>query len=151
MLHVITKKGKGYAPAEENPEKFHGVSVFDKQTGKSAVSTVSAPPAYTKVFGDAMIELAEKNEKLVAITAAMPDGTGLKAFGQKFPPRFIDVGIAEEHAVCMAGGLACEGIKPVVAIYSTFLQRAFDQIIHDVCLQKLPVIFASGPGRLGGR
>ncbi len=150
MLHVVTKKGKGYAPAEENPEKFHGVSVFDKQTGKSAVSTVPAPPSYTKVFGDAMIELAEKNEKLVAITAAMPEGTGLKAFGQKFPKRFIDVGIAEEHAICMAAGLACEGIKPVAAIYSTFLQRAFDQIIHDVCLQKLPVVFALDRGGLVG-
>jgi len=150
MLHVVTKKGKGYAPAEENPEKFHGVSVFDKQTGKSAVSTVPAPPSYTKVFGDAMIELAEKNEKIVAITAAMPEGTGLKAFGQKFPKRFIDVGIAEEHAICMAAGLACEGIKPVAAIYSTFLQRAFDQIIHDVCLQKLPVVFALDRGGLVG-
>ena len=150
LLHVVTKKGKGYAPAEENPEKFHGVSVFDKQTGKSAISTVPAPPAYTKVFGDAMIELAGKNDKLVAITAAMPEGTGLKAFGQKFPGRFIDVGIAEEHAVCMAAGLACEGIKPVAAIYSTFLQRAFDQIIHDVCLQKLPVVFALDRGGLVG-
>jgi 1-deoxy-D-xylulose-5-phosphate synthase len=150
LLHIVTKKGKGYAPAEENPEKFHGVSVFDKHTGKSAVSTVPAPPSYTKVFGDAMIELAEKNEKIVAITAAMPEGTGLKAFGQKFPGRFIDVGIAEEHAICMAGGLACEGIKPVAAIYSTFLQRAFDQIIHDVCLQKLPVVFALDRGGLVG-
>jgi 1-deoxy-D-xylulose-5-phosphate synthase len=150
MLHVVTKKGKGYGPAEANPEKYHGVSVFDKHTGKMAVSTLPAPPSYTKVFGDAMIELAEKNEKLVAITAAMPDGTGLKPFAQRFPGRFIDVGIAEEHGVCMAGGLACEGVKPVVAIYSTFLQRAFDQIIHDVCLQKLPVVFALDRGGLVG-
>jgi len=150
MLHVITKKGKGYKPAEENPEKFHGVSVFDKTTGKSAVAAAPAPPSYTKVFGDAMLELAEKNDKLVGITAAMPEGTGLKAFGQKYPGRYIDVGIAEEHAVCMAAGLACESVKPVVAIYSTFLQRAFDQIIHDVCLQKLPVVFALDRGGLVG-
>ncbi|HET9869870.1 MAG TPA: 1-deoxy-D-xylulose-5-phosphate synthase, partial [bacterium] len=150
MLHVVTKKGKGYAPAEENPEKFHGVSVFDKQTGKSVAAAGPSAPTYTKVFGDAMIELAAKDPKLVAITAAMPEGTGLKAFGQRFPAQFIDVGIAEEHAVCMAAGLACEGVKPVVAIYSTFLQRAFDQIIHDVCLQKLPVVFALDRGGLVG-
>ncbi|MGH7739997.1 MAG: 1-deoxy-D-xylulose-5-phosphate synthase [bacterium] len=150
MLHVVTQKGKGYAPAEQNPEKFHGVSVFDKHTGKSTVSNTPAPPSYTKVFGDAMIELALSHPKLVGITAAMPEGTGLKAFGQAYPDRFIDVGIAEEHAVCMAAGLACEGIKPVAAIYSTFLQRAFDQIIHDVCLQKLPVVFALDRGGLVG-
>ena len=151
MLHVVTQKGKGYSPAEENPEKFHGVTVFDKQTGKStAVSVTGAAPAYTKVFSDAIMELAKDNPKLVAITAAMPEGTGLKKFGEIFPDRFIDVGIAESHAVCMAAGLACEGIKPVVAIYSTFLQRAYDQIIHDVCLQKLPVIFALDRGGLVG-
>ena len=151
MLHVVTQKGKGYGPAEENPEKFHGVSVFDKQTGMTAVAaTPSAPPAYTKVFGDAMIELAKDHQNLVGITAAMPEGTGLKKFGEAFPERFVDVGIAEGHAVCMAAGMACEGIKPVVAIYSTFLQRAYDQIIHDVCIQKLPVIFALDRGGLVG-
>ncbi len=151
MLHIVTQKGKGYAPAEENPEKFHGVSVFDKETGKLAVATGSATaPSYTKVFGDALIELAKDHPKLVGITAAMPDGTGLKKFGELYPDRFVDVGIAEGHAVCMAAGMACEGIKPVLAIYSTFLQRAFDQIIHDVCLQKLPVVFALDRGGLVG-
>ncbi len=151
MLHVVTRKGKGYSPAEENPEKFHGVTVFDKETGKStAVPVTGAAPAYTKVFGDAMIELAKNNPKLVGITAAMPEGTGLKKFGEIYTDRYIDVGIAESHGVCMAAGLACEGIKPVVAIYSTFLQRAYDQIIHDVCLQKLPVVFALDRGGLVG-
>jgi 1-deoxy-D-xylulose-5-phosphate synthase len=150
MLHVVTQKGKGYAPAEENPEKFHGISVFDKQTGKTAAAAAPGAPAYTKVFSDAMVELAKDNPKIAAITAAMPEGTGLKKFGELYPDRYIDVGIAEGHAVCMAAGLACEGIKPVVAIYSTFLQRAFDQIIHDVALQKLPVIFALDRGGLVG-
>jgi 1-deoxy-D-xylulose-5-phosphate synthase len=151
MLHVVTQKGRGYGPAEENPEKFHGVSIFDKQTGKStAASAPSTAPAYTKVFGDALIELAKDHPNLVGITAAMPEGTGLKKFGDQYPDRYIDVGIAEGHAVCMAAGLACEGVKPVVAIYSTFLQRAYDQIIHDVCLQKLPVVFALDRGGLVG-
>lgn len=151
MLHVITQKGKGYGPAEENPEKFHGVTVFDKQTGKSpAPTSPSSIPSYTKVFGDALIELAAANPKVVGITAAMPEGTGLKKFGEQYPDRYVDVGIAEGHAVCMAAGMACEGMKPVVAIYSTFLQRAYDQIIHDVCLQKLPVIFALDRGGLVG-
>ncbi len=152
MLHVVTQKGKGYAPAEQNPEKYHGVTVFDKETGKlvAAPASSSAPPAYTKVFGDALIELAGKNPNVVGITAAMPGGTGLNKFGELFPDRYVDVGIAEGHAVCMAAGMACEGMKPVVAIYSTFLQRAFDQIIHDVCLQKLPVIFALDRGGLVG-
>jgi 1-deoxy-D-xylulose-5-phosphate synthase len=151
MLHVVTQKGKGYAPAEENPEKYHGVTVFDKETGKLvAASSSSAPPAYTKVFGDALIELAGLKSNVVGITAAMPGGTGLSKFGELFPDRYVDVGIAEGHAVCMAAGMACEGMKPVVAIYSTFLQRAFDQIIHDVCLQKLPVIFALDRGGLVG-
>jgi 1-deoxy-D-xylulose-5-phosphate synthase len=151
LLHVVTQKGRGYAPAEENPEKYHGVTVFDKETGKLApAASASAPPAYTKVFGDALIELAGMNPKLVGITAAMPSGTGLNKFAELFPDRFVDVGIAEGHAVCMAAGMACEGMKPVVAIYSTFLQRAFDQIIHDVCLQKLPVIFALDRGGLVG-
>jgi len=152
MLHVVTQKGKGYAPAEENPEKYHGVTVFDKETGKlvAASSAPSAPPAYTKVFGDALIELAGTNPNIVGITAAMPGGTGLNKFGELFPDRYVDVGIAEGHAVCMAAGMACEGMKPVVAIYSTFLQRAYDQIIHDVCLQQLPVIFALDRGGLVG-
>ncbi len=151
LLHVITKKGKGYAPAEENPEKYHGVSVFDKETGMTQTPpTPGAPPSYTKVFGDAMIELGKDHPNLFAITAAMPEGTGLKKFGETYPDRFADVGIAEGHGVCMAAGLACEGLKPVVAIYSTFLQRAYDQIIHDVCLQKLPVVFALDRGGLVG-
>ncbi len=151
LLHIVTRKGKGYGPAEENPEKYHGVTVFDKVTGKSTAVPVSgAAPAYTKVFGDALIELAKDHPNLVGITAAMPEGTGLKKFGEAYPGRFIDVGIAEGHAVCMAAGLACEGVKPVVAIYSTFLQRAYDQIIHDVCLQKLPVVFALDRGGLVG-
>lgn len=151
MLHVITQKGKGYAPAEENPEKYHGVTVFDKLTGKmTAPATPAATPSYTKVFSDTMMELAKDHPNLVGITAAMPEGTGLKKFGEAFPDRYVDVGIAEGHAVCMAAGLACEGVKPVVAIYSTFLQRAYDQIVHDVCLQKLPVVFALDRGGLVG-
>ena len=151
LLHVVTTKGKGYAPAEENPEKYHGVPMFDKETGMTVTPpTPGTPPSYTKVFGDAMIELAKDHPNLFAITAAMPEGTGLKKFGEIYPGRFADVGIAEEHGVCMAAGLACEGLKPVVAIYSTFLQRAFDQIIHDVCLQKLPVVFALDRGGLVG-
>ncbi|HVZ80864.1 MAG TPA: 1-deoxy-D-xylulose-5-phosphate synthase [bacterium] len=151
LLHVVTQKGKGYSFAEENPEKFHGVTVFDKETGKSTSAPVAgAPPAYTKVFGDTMIELAQQDPRIVAITAGMPEGTGLKKFGESFPDRFIDVGIAEGHGVCMAAGLACEGMVPVAAIYSTFLQRAYDQIIHDVCLQKLPVVFALDRGGLVG-
>src|SRR5581483_1646298 len=118
MLHVVTQKGKGYGPAEDNPEKYHGVSVFDKQTGTISPAAPAAAPSYTKVFGDTLIELAKDHSNLVGITAAMPEGTGLKKFGETFPDRFIDVGIAEGHAVCMAAGMACEGIKPVVAIYS---------------------------------
>ncbi len=151
MLHLITQKGKGYGPAEENPVKFHGVTVFDRETGMmTAPSVPGSAPTYTKVFGEAMIELAKDHPKLVGITAAMPDGTGLKKFGELYPGRYLDVGIAESHAVCMAAGMACEGLKPVVAIYSTFLQRAYDQIIHDVCLQKLPVVFALDRGGLVG-
>jgi len=142
LLHVITRKGKGYAPAEANPEKFHGIGVFDPATGQSAPTAPGTPPSYTQVFSDTMLELAEKRKDLVGITAAMPDGTGLKAFGERYPERYFDVGIAEGHAGCMAAGLACEGAKPVVAVYSTFIQHAYDQIIHDVCMQKLPVVFA---------
>ena len=134
LVHVLTKKGKGYRPAEEKPDKFHGVS----PKVRAAVSA----PTYTSVFSQALIELAEVDRDIVAITAAMPSGTGLDRFGERFPERYFDVGIAEQHAVTFAAGLAREGLKPVVAIYSTFLQRAYDQIIHDVALQNLPVIFA---------
>lgn len=139
MIHVVTKKGKGFAPAEERPEKFHGVGPFDVNTG-DALKVKKLD--YTQVFSNTMLEIAKKNPKLVAITAAMPDGTGLTAFKKAYPDRFFDVGIAEEHAVTFAAGLASEGQKPVVAIYSSFLQRAYDQMLHDVCIQDLPVVFA---------
>ena len=141
LLHVITKKGKGYAPAETNPVHFHGCGKFEVATGECVVAHDS-PPTYTKVFGDTMVELAHKDERIVAVTAAMPEGTGLAAFAEAFPQRFFDVGIAEQHGVTFAAGLASEGLKPVVAIYSTFLQRAYDQILHDVCIEALPVVFA---------
>ena len=140
LIHVITKKGKGYAPAEENPSKFHGVSPFDKETGELHGKTTK--DSYTDVFSQIMCDLGEKEPKLVAMTAAMKDGTGLSKFQEKYPERFFDVGIAEEHAVTFAAGLAAAGVKPVVALYSAFLQRSYDQIVHDVCMQKLPVIFA---------
>ena len=139
LIHVHTKKGKGYEPAEKFPEKFHGVGKFDKENGE--VEKKVSPPTYTEIFSQAILELAEKNKKIVAITAAMPSGTGLKDFSKKFPERFFDVGIAEEHATTLAAGMAAGGLHPVVAIYSTFIQRAYDQILHDVCLQNLPVIF----------
>ncbi len=140
FVHVVTTKGKGYAPAESNPEYFHGVGTFDPETGKG---TGPAPgPTYTDVFSDTIVALGRENPKVVAITAAMCSGTGLVDFRKTFPERFFDVGIAESHAVTFAAGLAREGKIPVVAIYSTFLQRALDQIIHDVCLQNLPVVFA---------
>ena len=141
LLHVITKKGKGYAPAETNPVHFHGCGKFEVATGECVVAHDS-PPTYTKVFGDTMVELAHKDDRIVAVTAAMPEGTGLAAFAEAFPQRFFDVGIAEQHGVTFAAGLASEGLKPVVAIYSTFLQRAYDQILHDVCIEALPVVFA---------
>ncbi len=140
ILHVITRKGKGYAPAEENPEKFHGTSEFDIDNGMPVSS--SKKPSYQDVFGKAIVDLAERDEKIVAITAAMKSGTGLDMFAEKFPHRYFDVGIAEQHAVTFAAALAAEGLSPVCAIYSTFLQRAYDQIIHDVALQGLGVIFA---------
>ncbi len=149
LLHVTTKKGKGYPQAENNPVYFHGVGCFDIATGNSVAPACNGP-SYTKVFGDAMIELADKNDKIVAVTAAMPEGTGLSGFAEKYPDRFFDVGIAEQHGVTFAAGLATEGFRPVVAIYSTFLQRAYDQIIHDVCIEKLPVIFAVDRGGLVG-
>ena len=139
LIHVHTIKGKGYAPAERSPEKFHGVGKFNKDTGEVAKKV--APPTYTEIFSKAIVDCARINKKIVAITAAMPAGTGLKNFAEKFPSRFFDVGIAEEHAVTLAAGMAAGGLRPVVAIYSTFIQRAYDQILHDVCLQNLPVIF----------
>jgi 1-deoxy-D-xylulose-5-phosphate synthase len=141
LIHVITKKGKGYAPAEENPGDYHGLGPFDIKTG-APVPPPEAPVSYTRCFGDTLAHLAEAEPKIVAITAAMPAGTGLMNFARRFPNRFFDVGIAEQHAVTFAAGLATEGMLPVVAIYSTFLQRALDQIIHDVCLQNLSVTFA---------
>ncbi len=140
LVHVLTKKGKGYAPAEKMPSKFHGVSPFDLQTGD--VLNTKKADSFTDVFADIMCELGEKEPRLVAITAAMKDGTGLSKFQKKFPDRFYDVGIAEQHAVTFAAGLAAAGMKPVFAVYSSFLQRGYDQIVHDVCMQNLPVIFA---------
>ena len=140
MLHVITQKGRGYSPAESNAAQFHGIGPFCVESGM--VATNGTKPTYTKVFGDELIKMAARNTDLVAITAAMPEGTGLKSFAQKYPDRFFDTGIAEQHAVTVAAGLAVAGKKPILAVYSTFLQRAYDQVFHDVCLQKLPVIFA---------
>lgn len=149
LLHVTTTKGKGYARAEQNPVYFHGVGCFDVETGDSTAPQCSGP-SYTRIFGDFMVRLARENEKVVAVTAAMPEGTGLSEFARQFPKRFFDVGIAEQHGVTFAAGLATQGLRPVVAIYSTFLQRAFDQIIHDVCIESLPVIFAIDRGGLVG-
>ena len=149
LLHVTTKKGKGYPQAEENPVYFHGVGCFDVRTGNSTAPACTGR-SYTQIFGDLMVRSAERNEKIIAVTAAMPEGTGLAAFAERFPDRFFDVGIAEQHGVTFAAGLATEGFRPVVAIYSTFLQRAYDQIIHDVCIEKLPVIFALDRGGLVG-
>jgi 1-deoxy-D-xylulose-5-phosphate synthase len=140
LVHVYTKKGKGYPPAEENPDIFHGIGQFDVETGKPLGSN-GVYPTFTKVFGECIIRLGEEHPELVAISAAMSDGTGLKGFASRFPDRFFDVGIAEQHAVTLAAGLASSGCIPVVAIYSTFLQRAYDQIVHDVARQALPVIF----------
>jgi 1-deoxy-D-xylulose-5-phosphate synthase len=141
LVHVLTTKGKGYEPAETDPTGFHGLGKFDPDTGEPKKS-VSEVPSYTEVFGDTLVRLARQDPKIVAITAAMPDGTGLVDFHKEFPTRFFDVGICEQHAVTFAGGLAVEGMRPVAVIYSTFLQRAYDQILHDVCIQKLPVVFA---------
>ena len=140
LLHVLTRKGKGYLPAEQDPSKFHGTGPFDIVTGEPL--TKSAKDSYTDVFSKVMLDLGKKDERLVAITAAMEDGTGLAAFHKHLPDRFFDVGIAEGHGVTFAAGLAAAGLHPVFAVYSSFLQRGFDQIIHDVCLQKLPVVFA---------
>lgn len=141
LIHAMTEKGHGYAPAEADPLKYHGVGQFDVESGKFAPKK-AAPPTYTNVFSDTLIRLAREDERIVAITAAMASGTGLDKFQRKLPKRFYDVGIAEQHAVTFAAGLAAEGMKPVAAIYSTFLQRAFDQVVHDVCLQNLDVTFA---------
>lgn len=140
LVHVITEKGKGYAPAERHPARFHGAEPFEIETGLPKVPRTT--PNYTDIFSTVMCKLGQREEKVVAITAAMPDGTGLKRFRNMYPERFFDVGIAEEHAVTFAAGLAAGGLKPVVAIYSSFLQRAYDQILHDVCIQNLPVVFA---------
>ena len=141
LIHVVTQKGKGYAPAEQSSDKYHGVAKFDVVSGDQA-KALNKGPSYTSVFSDSLIKEAERDEKIVALTAAMPDGTGLDKFAKKFPDRMFDVGIAEQHAVTFAGGLACEGFKPFVAIYSTFLQRAYDQLVHDIAVQNLPVRFA---------
>ena len=140
LVHVMTQKGKGYEPAERHPARFHGAEPFDIATG--VPKNKKSKANYTDVFSTVMIKLGQRNDKVVAITAAMPDGTGLKRFRNMYPDRFFDVGIAEEHAVTFAAGLAAGGLKPIVAIYSSFLQRAYDQILHDVCIQNLPVIFA---------
>jgi len=150
LLHVITQKGKGYVPAEMNPARFHGVGPFVVETGEPKESQKKSPPSYTEAFGEILCQLARENKNLVAITAAMQSGTGLEKFSREFPHRFYDIGIAEQHAVTFAAGLALEGMRPVVAIYSTFLQRAYDQIQQDVCLQNLPVIFALDRGGIVG-
>jgi 1-deoxy-D-xylulose-5-phosphate synthase len=148
LVHVITQKGKGYAPAERDPVAFHGVTPFDPATGASKKK--KGRPSYTAVFANTLIDLARARPDVVAITAAMPEGTGLNLFAKEFPDRYYDVGIAEQHAVTFAAGLATEGVRPVVAIYSTFLQRAYDQVVHDVCLQNLPVLFCLDRGGLVG-
>jgi len=142
LFHIITKKGKGYLPAENDPVRFHSAAPFELKTGKALVKEGPKGKTYTEVFGEKLVSLGEKNQKIVAITAAMPEGTGLDKFRDRFPERFFDVGIAEEHAICFAAGLAREGFKPVVAIYSTFLQRSYDQIIECIALQNLGVVLA---------
>jgi 1-deoxy-D-xylulose-5-phosphate synthase len=149
LLHVTTKKGKGYLPAEKNPVYFHGCGCFEVSTG-DCLDRPPAVPTYTEVFGRTMVDLAARDKRVVAVTAAMPEGTGLSRFAQLYPERFFDVGIAEQHAVTFAAALALEGFRPVVAIYSTFLQRAYDQILHDVCLENTPVVFALDRGGLVG-
>jgi len=140
LIHVLTNKGKGYAPAEENPIAFHGTGPFDVKTGRPSSKKTSAP-SYTQVFAQTLIKLAKNNNNIIAITAGMPNGTGLDKFSEAFPDKFYDVGIAEQHAITFAAGMAVEGLRPVIAIYSTFLQRGYDQILHDVCYQNLPVVF----------
>ena len=149
LLHVSTQKGKGYPPAEKNPVYFHGCTRFEVETG-NCLDKKNPNPSYTQVFGDAMVQLAKEDQGIIAVTAAMPEGTGLAQFSELFPERFFDVGIAEQHGVTFAAGLATENLKPVVAIYSTFLQRAYDQILHDVCLESLHVVFAVDRGGIVG-
>ncbi len=149
LLHVVTQKGKGYAPAENSADKYHGVSKFNVVTGEQSKAKPNAP-SYTKVFANSLIHEARKDDKVVGITAAMPGGTGMKEFGQVFPERMFDVGIAEQHAVTFAAGLAADGYKPFCAIYSTFLQRGYDQVVHDVAIQGLPVRFAMDRAGLVG-
>lgn len=153
LIHVLTRKGKGYAPAENNPVRFHGVGCFEPETGGQVANSkgAPAPPSHTKVFGDTLTRMAEQDKRIIAITAAMPEGTGLTDFAERFPDRFVDVGICEQHAVVLAAGLATQGLKPVVAIYSTFLQRAYDQIVHDVCTQNLPVTFCLDRAGIAGQ
>ncbi|MDP8257751.1 MAG: 1-deoxy-D-xylulose-5-phosphate synthase [Candidatus Alcyoniella australis] len=148
LVHAVTRKGKGYAPAEADPARYHGIGPFDPANGEPR--SKPGPPSYTQVFSDAICELGARDERIVAITAAMPQGTGLELFSQRFPRRTYDVGIAEQHGICFAAGLARAGLRPVAAIYSTFLQRAYDQVVHDVCLQNLPVVFAVDRGGLVG-
>ncbi len=150
LLHVLTKKGKGYEPAENNPPKFHGVGPFERESGDLKGVNSPKKPTYTSVFSDSIIRLAAEDDRIIAITAAMAEGTGLKKFAEAYPKRFFDVGIAEQHAVTFAAGLAVKGLRPVVAIYSTFMQRAYDQVLHDVCLQNLPVCFAMDRAGLVG-
>ena len=143
LLHIITAKGKGYPPAEEDPVKYHAVSPFDPEKGiVPSIPEANPPPTYTEVFGRWLCDMAEQDGRLLAITPAMREGSGLVEFEQRFPDRYFDVSIAEQHAVTLAAGMACEETRPVVAIYSTFLQRAYDQLIHDVAVQNLPVLFA---------
>ncbi|WP_409432132.1 1-deoxy-D-xylulose-5-phosphate synthase [Litorimonas sp. RW-G-Af-16] len=149
LIHVVTQKGKGYAPAEASADKYHGVSKFNVVTGEQSKSIPNAP-SYTSVFGQQLVKQAEKDDKIVGITAAMPGGTGMNIFGKAFPDRMFDVGIAEQHAVTFAAGLAADGFKPFCAIYSTFLQRGYDQVVHDVCIQNLPVRFAMDRAGLVG-
>jgi 1-deoxy-D-xylulose-5-phosphate synthase len=150
LIHVLTKKGKGYEPAETNPTHFHGVGCFEPETGAARKFVACSLPTFTEVFGCTLCKLAEKDDKIVAITAAMPEGTGLSCFSERFPDRFFDVGICEQHAVTFAAGLASQGVKPVVAVYSTFMQRSYDQIVHDVCLQNLNVTLCLDRGGLVG-
>ncbi len=142
LLHIKTQKGKGYFPAEDAPVKYHGVSAFDLSTGKSRTTSTAKAPSYTEIFGQWICDMAQQDERLVGITPAMREGSGLVEFARQYPQRYYDVGIAEQHAVTLAAGMACDGLKPVVAIYSTFLQRAYDQLIHDVAIQNLSVVFA---------
>ncbi len=149
LLHVTTRKGKGYPPAEKNPVYFHGCGCFEIETG-NCIDPKNPVPSYTEFFGRFLVQMAKQDKRIVAVTAAMPEGTGLAEFARRYPDRFFDVGIAEQHGVTFAAGLATEGLKPVIAIYSTFLQRAYDQVLHDVCLERLPVIFAIDRGGIVG-